>query len=262
MRPIIVTGAAGMLGQADLAQGWRMSMPMVGITKEMCDITNVSQVRALVADYVDPIIINCAGIVRGRGTKDMENVNGRGPHILAQNTTRLIQVSTDCVFSGKIEDGYAYDEVCMPDFLDEYGRTKRMGEVHKDANHVTVRGSFIGFGQRGLLHWLTSRPAGSTISGYTNWDWNGVTASAFARWLLAIATSPTTGLIHLVGPEELTKYDLLAELVVALNLGVTVEPKEHGTRQRMILASRRLPSVPDTWDEMLAELAEEYRPTS
>ena len=249
-----------MLGQAVLAEGWHMSMPMVGITKEMCDITNISQVRALVNDYVDPIIINCAGIVRGRGTKHMENVNGRGPHVLRQCTMRLVQVSTDCVFSGKIDDGYAYDEDSEPDYSDEYGRTKRMGEV--EGNHVTVRGSFIGFGQRGLLHWLTSRPAGSPISGYTNWDWNGVTASAFARWLLAIATSPTTGLIHLVGPDEITKYDLLRELVEALNLDVTVEPKEHGTRQRMILASRRMAPVPDTWDEMLTELVQEYRPTS
>ena len=255
-RPILVTGAGGMLGLNVVTMGWVLGLPMVAITKEMCDITNVSQVRALVADYVDPIIINCAGIVRGRGTKDMENVNGRGPHILQQFTTRLVQVSTDCVFSGKIDDGYAYDEDWEPDYSDEYGRTKEMGEVVQ-GNHVTVRGSFIGYGARGLVRWLTDQKRGSTVRGFTDQAWNGMTACVFARELLAISQSDLTGLVHLAGPKELTKHELVHELNESLQLGLEIVEAEGG-RRRMILNSSRIDPVPDSFDDMLRDFADEY----
>lgn len=257
MRPILVTGAGGMLGVNVLTQGWALNLPMVGISKEMCDITNVSQVRALVGHYVDPIIVNCAGIVRGRATKDMENVNGRGPHILQQFTTRLIQVSTDCVFSGDIEDGKGYDEADAPDPSDEYGRTKSMGEIVANRHVVTVRGSFIGFGERGLVKWLTDQRRGSTVRGFTDQAWNGVTVSVFARELLVISQGDLAGVVHLVGPEELTKFELVRVLNQDLQLGLEVTEAKGG-RRRMILHNSRIEPIPDNWDDMVLDLAEAY----
>ncbi len=257
MRPILVTGAGGMLGVNVLTQGWALNLPMVGISKEMCDITNVSQVRAMASHYVDPIIINCAGIVRSRHTRDMENVNGRGPHILQQFTTRLVQVSTDCVFSGDIEDGQGYDERDTPDPSDEYGRTKTMGEILDNRHVVTVRGSFIGFGERGLVKWLTGQQRASTVRGFTDQAWNGMTVSVFARELLAISQSDLPGVVHLVGPEELTKFELIRVLNQDLQLGLEVIEAEGG-RRRMILHSTYIEPIPDNWDDMLGDLAESY----
>ncbi len=257
MRPILVTGAGGMLGVNVLTQGWALNLPMVGISKQMCDITHVSQVRALVGHYVDPIIINCAGIVRGRATEGMENVNGRGPHILQQFTTRLVQVSTDCVFRGDIEDGQGYDESDPPDPSDEYGRTKTMGEVKDNRHVVTVRGSFIGFGERGLVKWLTGRQRASTVRGFTDQAWNGMTVSVFARELLAISQLNLGGVVHLVGPEEMTKFELVRALNCYLQLGLEVTEAEGG-RRRMVLRNDRMEPIPDTWDDMLCDLAAAY----
>jgi dTDP-4-dehydrorhamnose reductase len=256
MRPILVMGARGMLGSSVLREGWKMNMPMVGVSKEMCDITNPSQMKNLFSAYRDPIIINCAGLMRGRATKRMGHINGRGPHLLKRYTSRLVQVSTDCVFDGKIETGaYTEDSETSPE--DVYAQTKLVGEVTDDG-HVTVRGSCVGIGERGLLRWLLDRQAGSKVPGYTDRMWNGMTSATFARWLLSIAISPKTGLIHLVGPEELSKFELLRMVAHDLRLPVEIEPVERGPRRRMVLASRRMDPVPESWHEMLAELVDEY----
>ncbi len=255
MRPILVMGAGGMLGGYVLREGWKMNMPMVGVSKEMCDVTNPSQVRNLFSAYRDPIIINCAGIVRGRATMLMSHINGRAPHLLKRHTSRLVHVSTDCVFDGKIETGgYTEDSETSPE--DVYAQTKLVGEVVDDG-HVTVRGSFVGFGERGLLRWLIDQQSGSTIKGFTDRMWNGMTAATFARGLLVIAIGEMTGLVHLVGSEVLSKCDLLLDVVEGLKLLIEVKPVERGAR-RMVLASNRIEAVSDTWDEMLAELVEEY----
>lgn len=257
MRPILVMGAGGMLGGYVLRAGWKMNLPMVGVSKEMCDITNPSQVMSLFSAYREPIIINCAGMIRGRATKTMGYINGRGPHLLKRHTTRLVQVSTDCVFDGKIEQGaYTEDSETSPE--DVYAQTKLVGEVTED-DHITVRGSFIGIGERGLLRWLLDQQSGSTIKGYTDRMWNGMYAATFARELLNIATGDMTGLVHLVGPQELSKFELLREVAHDLRLLLEVEPVERGsTPRRMVLASNRIEPVADTWQEMLQELTWEY----
>lgn len=255
MRPILVMGAGGMLGGYVLRAGWKMNLPMVGVSKDMCDITNPSQVTSLFSAYREPIIINCAGMIRGRATKTMGYINGRGPHLLKRHTTRLVQVSTDCVFDGRIMEG-AYTEDSEPSPEDVYAQTKLVGEVIEDG-HITVRGSFVGIGERGLLRWLLDQQSGSTIKGYTDRAWNGMYAATYARELLVIATSDMTGLVHLVGPQEMSKYDLLTDVAEGLGLLVKVEPVERGHR-RMVLASNRIEPVADTWDEMLQELNWEY----
>ncbi len=256
MRPILVMGAGGMLGGYVLREGWAMNLPMVGVSKELCDITNPSQVGRLVSAFRDPIIINCAGIVRGRASKTMNYVNGRGPHLLKRHTTRLVHVSTDCVFDGRIEDG-AYTEDSEPSPEDIYAQSKLVGEVTEDG-HVTVRGSFIGVGERGLLRWLLDQQAGSKVPGYVDRMWNGMTAATFARWLLSIALGEITGLVHLVGPETLSKFELISVLAHDLRLQIDIEEVERGPR-RMVLASNRIEPVPESWQEMLRELVEEYK---
>lgn len=260
---ILVTGAGGMLGSAVVRAGFREGLEVIGLSKGDFDITDYQQVNKTLSLYEEPIVINCAGIVRGREDVDesrMSVVNTLGPYMLAQHASRLLQISTDCVFDGTLTDG-AYDEGSQTHPTDTYGCTKLVGEmVH--GPHLTVRVSFVGQGQRGLFQWLLSLPRNVPCPGYTNWWWNGWTAEALAPVLLDLAMKrEITGLVHLPGPEVVTKAWLLTEVARRLRPDLMVIPCEAPTASRMVLATKHPWTLPVgvTWNTMLDELEEEYR---
>ncbi len=202
---IIVTGAGGMLGQAvvRVGQGLQLSQEVVGFTHAQLDITHSGSVAAAINNLPRPwTIINCAGIVRGRDDVPEPTrwlVNAIAPRALARYCDRLVQVSTDCVFSGDVAEA-PYEEGAPPTPTDWYGRSKARGEV-ADWPHVTVRGSFIGF-DGGLLAWLLAQPQGATVPGYIDHAWSGGYVEDYAGYLISIAVDNFTGVVHLVRPRE------------------------------------------------------------
>ena len=83
---------------------------------------------------------------------------------------KMIHITTDCVFSGKVGN---YDENDRHDCDDIYGKTKLDGEPK---NSCVIRTSIIGESknERGLLEWAKNT-ASQRITGYTNHWWKGVT---------------------------------------------------------------------------------------
>lgn len=111
-------------------------------------------------------------------------VNALFPHLLAQaaeqSGCRVLQIATDCVFSGS--KGH-YTERDSHDPLDVYGKTKSLGEVYSP-NVYHLRCSIIGPEPKGhvsLLDWFLGQPSNSGVGGYTNHQWNGVTTLHFAK---------------------------------------------------------------------------------
>lgn len=262
--PILVTGADGMLGSAVVRAARRNDLDVVALSRRDCDIGEPVQVATVLGRYDNPTVINCAGIVRGRDeipTLSAAWINTVGPQILARHAGRLIQVSTDCVFNGAV-DGAPFDEVySLVAPLDAYGRSKLFGEV-RDPPHLTVRVSFIGLGQRGLVHWLLDHPEGAEVPGYTNWLWNGWTASALASVLLPLAMEPNiAGVLHVPGPTVVTKYWVLAEVAARVRPDLHIMPVEAPAASHMVLSSKKAtfnaPTL--TWPKMLDELEEDYR---
>ena len=262
---IVVTGAEGMLGSAVVRVAQREGLEVLALSRQDCDITDFPQVRKALPPYSFTTVINCAGIVRERQDLDgdqMQAVNIQGPHMLAQNAGRVLQVSTDCVFDGAILEG-GYSEEDEPNPPDRYGQTKWKGELCYGPN-LTVRASFVGLGQRGLLHWLLAHPEGAEVAGYTNWWWNGWTARALAPRLLELAlNSAFTGMVHWPGPEVVTKAWLLREVAARLRPDLTVVETEAPEPSRMVLTTTKevtwMTVANPTWDAMLDELEREYR---
>lgn len=167
--------------------------------------------------YCEPeVVVNCAGVVRHlhflNSTVDLIKVDALAPHILAEycdrRRARLIQLSTDCVFSGR-RGNYGEDD--LPDPPDLHGRLKLLGEVtHKP--HLTIRTSFIGherFREQGyfLLDWFLAQRG--EVRGFTNARWSGLTTLEFARVIVELIRRPeVTGLLHIHG-ETVSKYELL-----------------------------------------------------
>src|SRR5258708_2338626 len=77
------------------------------------------------------VVVNCVGIIKQRADSKKPvpsiYINSLLPHLLSETCertgTKLIHVSTDCVFSGK-EGNYREDD--LPDAEDLYGRTKSL----------------------------------------------------------------------------------------------------------------------------------------
>lgn len=174
-------------------------------------------------------IINAIGLnkqlIHDDRATDVESamqINALFPHWLARRAeecgARVLQVETDCVYSGK--DGH-YSEDAPHDPLDVYGKTKSLGEV-KSNNVFHLRCSVIGPELKNhisLLGWFLSQPRGAKVTGFTNHRWNGVTSLCFARICHGIikAELELPHLHHVVPADEMTKAEMLKEFAREYN---------------------------------------------
>jgi dTDP-4-dehydrorhamnose reductase len=174
----------------------------------------------------------------------------------------MVQISTDCVFSGN-KGGYT--EADTPDPEDLYGRSKLLGEV-AGPECLTVRTSMIGrelTRQSGLLEWILSNGNGR-VRGYTNAIFSGFTTRALGEVLARIIQErpDLTGLYH-VASEPISKYTLLKKIASAFALRTEIEPYAEfrcdrsldGTRFRLAMDWQ-----PPTWDAMIAGLVSDPTP--
>jgi dTDP-4-dehydrorhamnose reductase len=186
----------------------------LGIRTIEGDVTNKELVKKTVVDGSYDVIINCIGILNQFAEQNHESavyLNSYFPHLLVSLTknikTKVILMSTDCVFSGKTG---GYTENDFPDGETFYDRTKALGEVN-DGKNLTLRSSIVGPDLKeegiGLLNWFMKQEG--TIKGYTNALWTGVTTLELAKIMEQAALSSATGLINMVYQKPISKFKLL-----------------------------------------------------
>ena len=108
-------------------------------------------------------------------------INSVFPNVLAnicnRKNTRLLQISSDCVFSG---NKGMYLENSYRDAEDIYGMTKILGEIN-DFNNLTIRTSTIGhefYSSNGLLNWFLKQ---KECSGFSRAIFSGPTTLELAK---------------------------------------------------------------------------------
>ncbi|WP_152396979.1 dTDP-4-dehydrorhamnose reductase family protein [Paenibacillus guangzhouensis] len=230
----------------------------------LLDVTDDQSVHAILRAVRPDIIVNAVGILNQAAEHNPAlayEVNGIFPHRLRKAAdalgARLIHISTDCVFLG---DRGSYSEADIPDAASVYGRSKAVGEVKDAPNHVTVRTSIIGPEIRssciGLMHWFMQQKG--DVSGYCRVLWNGVTTLELARAVEAFAMNRVSGLVHLVYPTPISKYELLQCMKKAFDKqDVQIIPDETTTLDRTLIATRSdVQYVVPHYEEMLQQLAE------
>ncbi len=160
------------------------------------------------------VVINCIGVLNQACDREHSRavyLNSYFPHlivdILSGTKTKLIHMSTDCVFSGK---SGPYNEDSLRDGETFYDRTKALGEVDDDKN-LTFRNSIIGPDMKesgmGLFNWFMNQSG--IIDGYTKAIWTGVTTLTLAKAMERAVVENLTGLYNLVNNESISKFDLL-----------------------------------------------------
>jgi dTDP-4-dehydrorhamnose reductase len=227
-------------------------------------------------------IVNCIGLTKARiQERDAKSLamavelNVNFPMKLAklaeESGFRVIQVATDCVFSGRMGN---YSEDGKHDPLDVYGKTKSLGEIASDSV-MHLRCSLIG-PERGrsslFFEWVRQQPRNARIDGYTNHLWNGLSSKAFGRILAGVISYNlfSAGVQHLVPEGRVTKDELVRlELAALGRLDVEVKAVEaeesvdrtlvtnNTDRNRALFAAggyQRVPTIAQMVEEICLDL--------
>jgi len=207
------------------------------------------------------IIINCIGILISEADKDPENaifINAYMPHrlmILADKIdSKLIHISTDCVFSGNKKEPYI--EKDEKEGKDIYAKTKGLGEIIND-RHLTLRTSVIGpeLKTNGgeLFHWFMSQTG--AINGFTKAIWSGVTTLELAKAVKWAIENEITGLYHITNGQPINKYDLLNLLKKYTKKDIKINKINGKNVNKSFIDTRRkifdIPSYPIMIKEMV-----------
>lgn len=267
---LVVTGAAGMLGQrvVDVARahGWGV----VEAPRSAFDLTDLESTTVWLEKTSPTAVINCAAYTNVDGAEEHEDealrVNGDGAGNLAKATAalgaRLVHVSTDYVFRGDGTEPYREDDPVDPQGA--YGRTKLEGErqvAEHNPNHLIARTSWL-FGAGGgnfvdtMLRLAADRDELSVVADQTGCPtWTGHLAPA----LVALAGSEARGIGHLCGGGQTTWQGLAAETFAlsgsptrALPVTTAEFPRPAPRPAWSVLARTRddVPKLPD-WREGL-----------
>ena len=200
---ILILGANGLIGSAFVHHLLNFSEhEILGTVRNSYLVESSSQtqarflkdgVNALKLDTVidtfkhfkPNLTINCIGVTKHRQHEvtrhDFIKLNSVLPHFLSQlclsSGSRLIQISTDCVFSGSKG---MYRETDLTDSKDLYGKSKAIGEM-LNTNDTIIRTSTIGHETRtsfGLLEWFLSQQ--KSCKGFTKSIFSGLTSNYLA----------------------------------------------------------------------------------
>lgn len=178
------------------------------------DALDTSFLTKHITDCRYDTVINCIGILNkfAEQNKALASfLNSYFPHFLAEITsitnTQVIQMSTDCVFSGKRGE---YTENDFRDGDTFYDRSKALGEL-EDHRNITLRTSIVGPDINpkgiGLFNWFMDQ--NDDIQGYTKAMWTGQTTLQFAKTVEAAAKEKAHGLYNVVPDHSISKYKLL-----------------------------------------------------
>ncbi len=228
-------------------------------------------VEKLVEQIRPDVIVNAIGIIKQ--LPDSKNIiktltiNSIFPNQLAiladAIKAKLINISTDCVFSG-VKGNYTENDTA--DATDLYGRSKNFGEVVLNENCLTLRTSIIGREletNHSLVEWFLSQ-TGKKVKGYKNAIFSGFPTVVFADIIADLIANHKEmhGLYH-ISSQPINKFDLLVLLKKAYQLDIEIEPFEEIMIDRSLNSTKFRNETnfqPSTWDEMIEKMVRDPFP--
>jgi dTDP-4-dehydrorhamnose reductase len=285
---VIVLGASGMLGSMVLDYLSRDSELQLSATARSQDLIQKFRPRlgnvewrlldaegCTVKEITDIVsnsgwVLNAIGVIKpyihDDNAAEVERavtVNAFFPHLLAhaaeQTGCRVLQIATDCVYSGRKGN---YTEKDEHDPLDVYSKTKSLGEVFSTNIHH-LRCSIIGPEPKGhisLMDWFLGQPPNSRVNGYTNHQWNGVTTLHFAKVCQGVIkhSLKMPHIQHVVPTGSISKAELLQCFAREYGRGdITINPGKAN-----VVVDRTLATTNDSLNRQLWEAAGYTEPPS
>jgi dTDP-4-dehydrorhamnose reductase len=268
---ILVLGATGMAGHTIALyfkeQGHKIisysRSPFILTDNIIGDVFDTEKFKTVLLEGHYDAVINCIGILNQDAENNISNaifLNAYLPHlivdILKNTKTKLVHMSTDCVFAGNTGP-YSEDSFC--DGKTFYDRTKALGEIN-DSKNLTFRNSIIGPDLNqdgiGLFNWFMKQKG--SINGYSGAIWTGVTTLTLAKAMEKAIEQNLCGLYNLVNNTSISKYDLLNLFNENFNDERLIINKEEGFKLDKTLLNTRKDfyfEVP-SYKQMLFEMKE------
>jgi dTDP-4-dehydrorhamnose reductase len=228
---LLVTGGAGMLGQAVAAAATRLGHDVVALSRAELDVTDADHVRRVVAAAEPRAVINCAAWTDVDGAETAEAaataVNGDGAGNVARAAAevgaRIVHVSTDYVFDGERAHagggaGEPWIESDPVNPLGAYGRSKLAGEEQVAAatpEHAIVRTAWLyGAGGRNFVDtMLALGDERDEVSVVTDQVGSPTWTVHLAEGLVELAErGDDVGILHAAGGGACSWYELAVEV--------------------------------------------------
>jgi dTDP-4-dehydrorhamnose reductase len=223
---IVVTGAAGMLGQ-DVVRA--AGDGVVALARTDLDVTDAAAVRERLGGA--ELVVNCAAWTDVDGAEehaeDALAVNRDGARNVAEAAERVMYLSTDYVFDGTKRTPYVESDPTAP--LQSYGRSKLAGELataEANPRHFVVRSSWL-FGagggnfvdtmlrlgeERDELRVVDDQVGCPTFTGH------------LAEAIVALARSEDYGIHHLAGVGSCSWYEFALEILERSGVECRLQP--------------------------------------
>jgi len=269
MKKILILGSTGMLGHVlhhYLMTNSNYSLYNISFRNKLnsntiiLDVTDFEKLKKHIVEIEPDFIVNCIGVLINGSKQNIKNaiyLNAFLPHLLKEIcdeiSSKLIHISTDCVFSGKIGN---YDENSVKDAIDVYGKTKSLGEFELES-HLCIRTSIIGPELKedgeGLFHWLLNQKG--TIYGYTNVFWSGVTTLELAKAIKYSIENNISDLWNLTNGKIISKYELLKKTIKHFSLRkLDLKSDSAIISNKSLKSIRKINYTVSNYDEMIKEL--------
>lgn len=234
---ILVLGSNGMAGHVMTKYFYNKGYSVRTLAKSNADynidIENQQQVIDFFTHFPKSFeyVINCIGLLVKDSIERPDRasiINSWFPHyvemILKNTNTKLVHLSTDCVFNGSKGN---YIETDIHDETNFYGKSKSLGEVNNNKD-ITFRMSIIGpeikQNGTGLLNWILKNKE-TELPGWENALWNGMTTLQLAKCIEKyMLNSKISGVYNLVSNKNsINKFELLSLINKVYRLNKTIK---------------------------------------
>jgi dTDP-4-dehydrorhamnose reductase len=265
---IVVFGKDGQLGKA-FQEIFQDNSHVIFVDRQMCDLTQTSQIKSTLNQYQPQIIFNAAAYtavdLAEKESATAFAINARAPEVMAKYICQIshgvfVHFSTDYIFDGLQKE--PYQETDIPNPLSMYGKSKLTGELAiqhifeqsttTTSSYLILRTSWV-YGDGGnfmktMLKLAQERDHLNVIA-----DQFGVPTSA--DWLAKIAKDLTqsqapSGIYHVVPDGKTTWYEL-ARFVIQTGKDLGLNLKVHPENIQAIHATEYPVPAPRPYNSLM-----------
>ncbi|MDK2810426.1 MAG: dTDP-4-dehydrorhamnose reductase [Petroclostridium sp.] len=267
---VLILGSNGMLGHVVSLYLAKNGHDVTGVARSnnpfiktiVLDVRNFDGVRKTILEGDYDFIINCAALLvdeSERNKSDSILINSFLPHFISDlikdTDTKLIQISTDSVFSGIGKSEYYDDD--HKDCLRFYDLTKSLGEI-SDSRNITLRSSVIGLesknSTKSLVNWFLNQ--NDIVQGYDKVIWSGITNLEYAKLINQIIGHNLSGVYNLSNNSGISKGDLLRLINENIRRDkITIISNVQTLSHRVLIHSKTLDSFKiSSYENMMIDL--------
>lgn len=240
---VLITGVSGLVGPALYAAVAGRARSVTGVYRATpfttagkgrfvsADLSRPEELRRIMNGAVPTLVFNCAAMPDiapcEADPTAARRINTDAPAILAdichEFQARLIHFSTDQVFDGMAGK---YDESVPVSPVHEYGRSKAGGEravLETGADAAVIRLALVygpsNTGERSASEMLVrALREGRSLSLYDNEYRTPVLVNDAVRAAVCLAESGHVGLVHVAGPDRVTRHEFGQEVAARFGL--------------------------------------------